>query len=87
MSKQNGVIGLISKCSKLDARCDRCDLLLIHSIWNNISVCYSISKLPKYGFICIQCASGHAKKIKPRTTPQEVDDFIQYLKKKQPVLV
>lgn len=87
MSKRSGILGLTTKCSKSNVRCDRCDLLLVHSTWNDVSVCYSISKSPNDGFICIQCATGRIKTIKPRTTSQEVDVFIQHLKKKQSVLM
>ena len=86
MGKRKGVLGLILKCTKPDARCDRCDVPLIHSTWNDVSVCYSISKTPRDGFICIQCALGHNRTYKPKTTTEEVDAFIEHLQEKQPVL-
>lgn len=87
MNKHNEKLGLTTKCSKLDARCDRCDLLLKHSTWNDVFVCYSVNNSPSDGFICIQCATGQIRTHKPRITSEEVDIFIKYRKKKQQVLV
>ena len=84
--RKHGILGLTTKCNQPNARCDRCDLLLEHSVWDGIFVCYSISKSPRDGFICIQCALGHNRTYKPKTTSQEVDDFTKHLKKKPLVL-
>ncbi len=80
------ILGLTTRCNKSNARCDRCDIPLVHSTWNDVFVCYSVSKSSNDGFICIQCAVGHSKTKKARITSQEVDDFIKHLKKKSLVL-
>ena len=85
MSKRKGVLGLTTKYVQSNARCDRCDIPLVHSTWNDATVCYSISKSTNDGFICIQCATGHNRRAKHRVTAQEVDDFTKHLKKKPPV--
>ena len=85
--RKHGILGLTTKCNQPNARCDRCDLLLEHSVWDGTFVCYSINRSPRDGFICIQCATGHNRRVKHKVTTQEVDDFIKHLKKKPLVLV
>ena len=85
--RKHGILGLTTKCNQPNARCDRCDLLLEHSVWDGTFVCYSINRSPRDGFICIQCALGHIRTYKPKTTTEEIDAFIEHLQEKQPVLV
>lgn len=86
MIKRTCDIGLItlSKCESL--RCDRCDLLLKNSKWNDVMIFYSTNKKLIDGFVCIQCAVGYNKQIMPKITVKEVDDFLTHLKK-EPVLL
>jgi len=76
-------VGLTTDSSKLDKnRCDRCDLLLKYSIWNGVMMCYSATKSSTTGFLCIQCAVGCNKRIKPKISQDQADNFVMNLQEK-----
>lgn len=69
-----GLIYYLPKwCSQL--RCDRCDLLLMHSVWKSVIAFYSKSIHTNRGYICIQCALRPRRNAEPRVTPEEIDAF------------
>ncbi len=71
-------LGLISKKpSNKRLRCDRCEVLLIHSITNGKFVIFSSSRSPIDGFYCVRCITIPSKNHKTRVTMQQVDAFLQ----------
>ena len=60
-------------------RCDRCDLPLQCSEYNNTGLVYSVNTSPLSGFICVRCAGTKSPKGNVRVTVNDMDQYLQKL--------
>jgi len=69
--------------SREEPRCDRCNLLLSQSQWNDTHVVFSTSQNRQSGFLCVHCAvNPHKTKhgmVKQRIVADEVEDYVKKL--------
>lgn len=75
MKQVTGLTTNIIRCAK---RCDKCDILLDHSRYQDKKIVFCVSKKGLY--ICLQCAmkqNEHMKK--PRVTSEELDQYLRSL--------
>ncbi|WP_179361680.1 hypothetical protein [Nitrosopumilus cobalaminigenes] len=71
MDKSN--YGLTDTC-RASLRCDRCDLPLHCSTYNDVKIVYSTSVAKDKGFHCIRCAVN-----KKKVTTEEIEQTISQL--------
>lgn len=68
--KRRREIGITDRFSNGN-RCEKCDLLLVNSLYKDQRLVYSINHKIVLGFVCVRCSLFHK-----RTTKKDYDNYI-----------